>query len=114
MAAKNNEELPFGSLAVCSTGSLISADANSFPEYMIASASHINKPNNTVCFPVTENMIFLVEFVGTVKPQIGMKVGIKDFDGIPASSVSFSSSGKGVILSFSDKENLVYVKFNNK
>ena len=96
-----------GSALSCTNNILSCAASDAFPDYILK-ASPENK-STFCCSMVTDDMVFKVEYTSAMAPKIGMKVGITDKNG-PSDAVSYSSSGKGIIIGVINK-NMVYVKF---
>lgn len=107
----NNNKTDFtpGSALVCSNGTLVHASSDSFPDY-IFTKHHTKDKSIATCYQVSDDMIFKVEYVSAIAPKIGMKIGISNSKG-SANSVTYNSSGKGMVTELGKTKNTVYVKF---
>lgn len=105
--AKINGTPGIGSAMTCTNNILSCAASDAAPDYILK-ASSPNK-DTCCCSMVTSDMIFRVEYTSAMAPKIGMKVGITEKYG-SSDAVSYSSSGKGIIVGVINK-NMVYVKF---
>ena len=60
---------------------------------------------------VTENMVFKVEYSGSVTPFVGMPVGLATVQN-KMDAVTYNSGGKGIVIGVEDDRKSVYVRFN--
>ena len=98
-----------GCALTCNSSVASPTSSASSPDY-IAIMGNDNGATRIDAMPVTEDMIFKVEFTGSVTPVIGMNVAIANGK-YKSDSVNYNSSGKGTVLGVDDDEKLVYVRF---
>ena len=94
----------------CSSGSLTHSANTSMPDYISLSSNNDPSIKTIDAMFVTEDMVFKVEYVGNTEPYVGMGVGLATKKN-KTDSVTYNSSGKGVILGVDDDKKLVYVRF---
>ena len=104
---KTNGSIVPGSAVSCSNNVLYNTAADSAPDYILARYSNTNDAK--ICYTVTNDMIFKVEFNAVVSPKLGMKVGLSKSMS-DADCVTYNSNGKGIIVGI-ENQNMVYVRF---
>lgn len=108
-----NVGLSAGSVAVSDNGNLSKVSSALIPEYVVVKETSYPDRFTYLCYPISEEMVFLVEYESSFTPTIGMCVGPKDSkDGQLSSVIGYASNGKGIIIALHDNPNLVYVRFN--
>ena len=99
----------FSSAVTCTNGVLTTAGEEDFPNYIV-----IDKCDSAnyqcICMPVTDDMVFKVEYIDTIPPVIGLRVGLTSLKN-PMDAVEFNTYGKGVILGADDDPKFVYIRF---
>ena len=105
--SKINGAIAAGSAVSCTNNVLFNTAADAAPDYIFSRYSIAN--DKKLCYPVTNDMIFKVEYDSAATPKIGMKVGITSVKN-DSDAVTFNSSGKGVIVGI-ENPNMVYVRF---
>jgi len=109
MKRKITSVIGFSSAVVCKDGYLATAEKDEFPTYIVIDKCD-SATYHCICMPVTENMIFKVEYLDTVTPIMGLRVGLASHKN-PMDAVKYSASGKGVIIGIDDDPKFVYVRF---
>lgn len=99
----------FSSAVTCSNGELATASAEDFPTYIVIDKCD-SATYECICMPVTEDMVFKVEYLDTITPKMGMRVGLASHK-YPMDAVEFNSYGKGVIIGIDDDPKFVYIRF---
>lgn len=94
----------------CLTGSLSSPTNTAMPDYISLTGNEDISSDTVDAMFVTEDMVFKVEYTGSVTPYVGMSVGLSTGK-YKMDSVTSNSSGKGAILALEDDKKLVYVRF---
>ena len=95
---------------ICSAGNATAPSATGVPEY-VALSSSADSPNNKVdAMIITEEMVFKIEYTGTMVPVLGMAVGMANLKS-KMDAVTFNTNGKGTIVGIEDDKKFVYVRF---
>ena len=98
-----------GCALMCSGGNVAVPSATAMPNYIALSRNSYGKKKIEAML-VTEDMVFLVEFTGSVDPTIGMSVGLTTKT-YKMDAVTYNSNGKGTIIGIGDNR-MVYVTFH--
>ncbi len=101
-----------GSLAVSRNGQLEAANGTVSPGYVVINTTKIALKTLAICYPITENMVFLVESDKSTIFVPGMSVGISSSGAYDSDFAVFSSNGKGVVMGLHEDPNFIYVRFN--
>ncbi len=109
---KYNESAVIGrGCALSNTSSGLNSPTNTgVPEYISLSGNEDVTSDKIDVIVVTEDMVFKVEYVGSMTPTMGMSVGLAT-NKYKMDSVTYNSSGKGTVLGIEDDKSFVYVRF---
>lgn len=99
-----------GCALTCTNGAISVPATSDFPEYIALSPNNFSNTDKAEAILVTEDMVFKVEYTGSVTPMIGMTVGLAIRNNV-VEAVTYSSSGKGTIIGLDEDTGLVYVRF---
>lgn len=99
-----------GCALTCSNGKVTPASSTAMPDYVALTGSEGALLEQVDAMYITEDMVFKVEFTGSVTPTLGMNVAIANGK-YKSDSVSYNSSGKGSIIGIEDDKKYVYVRF---
>lgn len=99
-----------GCALTCTNGLANSPTSTVTPEYISLSPNDDPACKTVDAIIITAEMIFKVEYTGTVAPYIGMNVGISTHKS-KMDAVTYNSSGKGTIVGVEDNGKYVYVRF---
>ena len=103
--------IDMGCALICSSGNATSAtSATSIPEFISLSSNKDASCKKIDAIVVTTDMVFKVEYTGSISPTIGMSVGLSTLKS-KMDAVTYNSSGKGTIIGMEDDKKLVYVRF---
>ena len=87
--------------------------ATYFPRYIVAKDYPPTGQDSYLCYEVTEDMVFKVNFIGEGTPAVGKQVGLARA-GALMDSVTLNDEGCGRIVGLDENPNYVYVKFDRK
>ena len=99
-----------GEALITNNGTPTTPTALSLPEYIYLTRNYLTRSNKINVLLVTENSVFKVEYTGTIKPYIGMPVGLSTYK-TRMDAVTYNSNGKGTIVGIDDTEKYVFVRF---
>jgi hypothetical protein len=99
-----------GCALTCQNGTLATPTATSMPDFIAISSNHGDASKKIDVMMVTEDMVFKVEFTGTVTPTLGMSVGLSTKIN-KMDAVTYNANGKGTVIGIDNMTDLVYVKF---
>lgn len=99
-----------GEAVISSGGSIATPTALSVPDYIYLSYSTASHPGKIYVLLVTENSVFKVEYVGAIKPYVGMPVGLATHK-YRMDAVTYNSNGKGTVIDVDDTGEFVLVRF---
>ena len=103
-------EIGAGCAVSAASGFAESPTATSSPDYVSLSSTDIADTNKIPAILVTEDMIFRVEYTGSIAAVMGMNVGLATKEN-KMDSVTYNNSGKGTIVGLDDDKRFVYVRF---
>ena len=93
-------------------GALAFPTAAQAPDYIaLIGSDEIDAGEKIDVMIVTENMVFKVEYSGSVTPFVGMPVGLATVQN-KMDAVTYNSGGKGIVIGVEDDRKSVYVRFN--
>ena len=95
---------------VCLAGNAVAPTATAVPEYVALSDSADSTNGKIDAMIITEEMVFRVEYTGTMTPVCSMEVAMTNLKST-MDAVTFNTSGKGIIIGFDDDKKTVYVRF---
>lgn len=107
----DNVNIEPGCALICTNGVLSAPASTSTPAYVSLSSNHDRRKRQIDAMIVTEDMVFKVEFTGSMTPQIGMIVGLSMINN-KMDAVTYNTNGKGTIIGIEAENNMVYVIFN--
>ena len=92
-----------------SDGKLLHTVASNSPDFISITASD-HDPKKIQVMQISKDMIFKVEFVGSITPVLGMSVGLSTYK-YKMDAVTYNTNGKGTIVALDDDNKFVYVRF---
>ena len=95
---------------VCTAGKAAVPGGSAVPEYVALSDSATSKDGMVDVMIITEEMVFRIEYTGTITPLPGMAVAMANLKS-KMDAVTFNTNGKGTIVGFDDDKKCVYVRF---
>ena len=87
--------------------------ATYFPRYIVAKDYTLNSSDTYLCYEVTDDMVFKVNFIGEGTPALGKMVGVAT-SGTLIDAVKLNEEGCGRIVGLDENPDYVYVKFDRK
>ena len=99
-----------GEAVISSSGSIATPTSISVPDYIYLSCNTTSHPDKVYVMLVTENSVFKVEYVGAIKPYVGMPVGLATHT-YRMDAVTYNSNGKGTVLDVDETGEFVFVRF---
>ena len=99
-----------GNAVVCHNNKTEKVPATGLPEYIILGRNYVTHKGFVAAQLITEDSIFKVEYTGSVKPYVGMPVGISTYI-TGSDAVTYNINGKGSVTRVDNNSGLVYVRF---
>lgn len=107
-----NTVIEKGCALTCNAGNAVTAtSATSIPEFISLTGNTDTPCKKIDAIIVTTDMVFKVEYTGSMTPNMGMSVGLSTLNS-KMDAVTYNSNGKGTIIGLDDDKKLVYVRFH--